>query len=186
MFRILLLLLAGAVAPAANAQYPSMWPTQPWLAPWLAAMPQLPPVMPQLPPVMPVPQLDMPYMFWAVPQWVWVPVMPSPQEAPSWPPPLPPVPFQSVEEAPVAAPLGGVADQALPAAPAQTTPSPPESVLAEPEVKAAPVVVPHVSKPPRKKPTKAKPSSAGAPVETNPAKPRRLCWNNGVVDACPK
>ncbi len=185
-----MLLLAALLSPVANAQYPFMWPAQTLIAPWLAAMQQLPQMAP-------APQMEVPYLIWAVPQWVLVPVMPPSQESQSWPPPLPPVPFQSMEEAAPVAQPGAPAEQAPAAASARsdaTQPEPvaptPEVVKVVPEVKTTTESAPQVTKPPRKKTVKetvkAKPSGAGASSETSVAKPRRLCWNNGVVDACPK
>lgn len=201
----LALVLSGANA-CAYADYPaafSYWPSviNPWgmtmmmmplAAPhMLLAVPQQIPVLPVMPgTMMPL----TPTMLMQVTPSTAMPALLPGGEAQSWPPPLPPVPFQPAQEGQVAVPVqsaraveppGGLGDSAQPHA--SSGQMIPEKVEKASLIGATSSEVGLV--PPAGASTKAKsrPKARAKPASSDGvAPPRKLCWNHGVVDACEK
>jgi hypothetical protein len=195
-----------------------------------------PPALPALPdsPAWPgqAPWAGMPLEPWMLPALGLFPGPAGATESPTWPPPLPPVPFQAGEDAATpAAPVTADEPPTLPVLPppapaeppparhdapgaashpaVQALPSPVQTAMpAPPTVPALPqsdlavdlaAAAPASGVPVRKPRVRAaRPSVPASPAAGQrakaaakqdavaAAKPRRLCWNNGVVDACPK
>jgi hypothetical protein len=207
-----LVLALGAANARAQAEYfyllPQYWMTQwgqvimmPMVVPQMLLMaPQAAqaPVVPQMPQMLPV-SPDIAAMMASL-------LVPS-SENQTWPPPLAPVPFQAVPEEPPEAVQSGMGvlgtggdpgaskQLDIPAVPSIQPESAPvrrpdegivETPLSSMETKALPDAKPVVTsgaEAARKPKPRVKPKSATS-AETS--KPRRLCWSNGVVDACPK
>jgi len=177
------LFLMAVLATPAYAQYaPVVWPGQGWPAPW----PQFVWV-----PVVP------PYFMWPVPQWPAMP-LPYPAEALTWP--AQPLPSPSFPDVAAGSHMSGIAatpdatasapaSNVLPDAPkAETARALTEMPANPPSASVQSAIVPTAQKAFEAIKAKPKPKAKRPAVVTvkPKAKPRRLCWNNGVVDACPK
>lgn len=175
------LFLMVILAAPAQAQYaPVVWPAQGWPAPW--------------PQIVWVPVLP-PYFMWPVPQWPAMP-MTYPAEPQVWPtPPLLSPALPDMAAGVLVPGITATSDASastpalLPDAPkAETLPAMAANPASAPSVNARPDNVPAAKKAVEAIEAKAKPKakrSAAITVKSK-AKPRRLCWSNGVVDACPK
>jgi hypothetical protein len=173
---------ARAEMPATPMAVMPVWPDQMVLYAWQQFM--------MLPMVVP-------YTMWQLPQEaqqiLWLPVPSQPESNSSWPPPLPPVPFLEGEHqymvAPKAsAPMPPEDKTSVVEAPGRETPAvaPQGSVVG---TSASIAAQPGASIARAKQSIKPKPrqaTMAKSSTDKAVAKPRRLCWKNGIVDTCPK